>query len=461
MTEATPDKKATGVDDAGKAAETDDASRAAGVEERLRRRSARLPAPADVHDALPDALLRRVKQYSGRLATEAVHSMADQLPYFADLEAGQIASVQLVVQSAVQNFVEWLQDPEGNVKFTVQAFQVVPQDLARRITLLQTVEMVRVAMEFFEKWLPLLARNDAQLRALTESVLRYGREIGFAAASIYASAAESRGAWDSRMEALVVDAVVRGDSGPTLLSRAAALNWETDATATVFVGTPPPEQNVSVPLAIHNTARQYDRSALSVVQGPYLVAIVAGPISSPDKIGTDAFVQALLENFADGPVVIGHTTPGLGSAHSSAMEAMAGIEAVAGWPGAPRPVLSWELLPERALLGDEAAVRTLNEFIVKPLSKGGDTLAATLDAYLDSGGLVEACARSLFVHPNTVRYRLKRISEITGRDPFNPRDAYVLRVAGTVGRLTQARRGSLTISPPITSTTNESDNRVK
>ena len=77
-----------------------------------------------------DTLLRRVKQYSGRLATEAVHAMSDQLPYFAELDAAQRASVQLVVQTAVVNFVEWIQDPEGNVKFTVEAFQVVPQDLA-------------------------------------------------------------------------------------------------------------------------------------------------------------------------------------------------------------------------------------------------------------------------------------------------------------------------------------------
>jgi len=41
----------------------------------------------------------------------------------------------------------------------------------------------------------------------------------------------------------------------------------------------------------------------------------------------------------------------------------------------------------------------------------------------------------LFVHPNTVRYRLKRIADFTGRDPTLPRDAYVLRVAATVGRL--------------------------
>lgn len=402
-------------------------------------RGAHVPAPATVHDALPDTLLRRVKQYSGRLATEAVHSMQDQLPYFGDLDAAQRASVQLVVQTAVVNFVEWIQDPEGNVKFTVQAFQVVPQDLARRITLLQTVEMVRVAMEFFEKWLPLLARNDAQLRALTESVLRYGREIGFAAASIYASAAESRGAWDSRLEALVVDAVVRGDTGPQMLSRAAALNWDSDAPATVIVGAPPPERNVSVPLAIHNTAKQYDRSALSVVQGSFLVAIVSGPIRAGER-----FLTELLKQFADGPVVIGPTMPNLGSAHGSATEAMSAIAAVVGWPNAPRPVHSVELLPERALNGDTDAVTSLTETLVRPLAKGGPTLGTTLEAYLDSGGSVESCARVLYIHPNTVRYRLKKIAEITGRDATNPRDAYVLRVAATVGRLTHFQNESPT-----------------
>jgi hypothetical protein len=34
-----------------------------------------------------------------------------------------------------------------------------------------------------------------------------------------------------------------------------------------------------------------------------------------------------------------------------------------------------------------------------------------------------------------VRYRLKRITDFTGRDPTQPRDAYVLRVAATVGQL--------------------------
>jgi len=403
-------------------------------------RGAHVPAPATVHDALPDALLRRMKLYSGRLATEAVHAMSEQLPYFTELDAGQKASVQLVVQTSVVNFVEWIQDPEGNVKFTVQAFQVVPQDLARRVTLLQTVEMVRVAMEFFEKWLPLLARNDVQLRALTESVLRYGREIGFAAAAIYASAAESRGAWDSRMEALVVDAVVRGDGSTELLSRAAALNWPSETQATVIVGTPPPEQNVSVPLAIHNTGKHHDRATLTVVQGSTLVAIVGGQLSSTDRFLTD-----LLDNFADGPVVIGPTMPNLTVAHASAVEAMTAADAVRGWPGAPRPVHSSDLLPERALNGDQTAAQMLIDSLITPLGGEGQTLQATLEAYLDAGGSIESCARELYIHPNTVRYRLKKVTDITGRDPGNSRDAYVLRVALTVARLSRNQQQATTI----------------
>ena len=78
---------------------------------------------------------------------------------------------------------------------------------------------------------------------------------------------------------------------------------------------------------------------------------------------------------------------------------------------------------------------SLGTLDLRPLADAGPTLMETLDAYLDSGGALEACARKLFVHPNTVRYRLKRIADFTGRDATVPRDAYVLRVASTVGRL--------------------------
>ncbi|HWF28478.1 MAG TPA: PucR family transcriptional regulator [Mycobacterium sp.] len=395
-------------------------------------------SPLEMLDTVPDSLLRRLKQYSGRLATEAVSVMQERLPFFADLEASQRASVALVVQTAINNFVEWMQDPHSDVSYTAQAFELVPQDLARRIALRHSVDMVRVTMEFFEEVVPLVARSEEQLTSLTVGILKYSRDLAFANASAYADAAEARGTWDSRMEASVVDAVVRGDTGPELLSRAAALNWDTTAPATVVVGTPAPGPDDAngqgdserASQIVRDVAARHARAALTDVHGTWLVAIVSGPLSPTEK-----FLGDLLGAFSDGPVVIGPTAPMLTAAYHSASEAISGMNAVAGWNGAPRPVLARELLPERALMGDASAIVALHTDVMGPLADAGPTLVETLDAFLDSGGAIEACARKLFVHPNTVRYRLKRITDFTGRDPTQPRDAYVLRVAATVGQL--------------------------
>jgi DNA-binding PucR family transcriptional regulator len=402
-------------------------------------------------DSVPESLLRRLKQYSGRFSTQAVSAMQDRLPFFAELEASQRASVALVVQTAVANFVEWMTDPHSNVNYTARAFELMPQDLTRRMPLRHSVDMVRVTMEFFEEVAPLLTRDEEQLTALTVGILKYSRDLAFSAATAYADAAEARGTWDSRMEASVVDAVVRGDTGPELLSRAAALNWDTTAPATVVVGTPAPGRESHASQEVRDIATRHGRAALTDVHGTYLVAVVSGQLTPTEKVFGD-----LLDAFSDGPVVIGPTAPMLTAAYHSASEAISGMNAVAGWRGAPRPVLARELLPERALMGDASAIAALHTDVMRPLADAGPTLTETLDAYLDCGGAIEACARKLFVHPNTVRYRLRRIADFTGRDPTQPRDAYVLRVAATVGHLTyQAQQSSLAsdivtpVTPPV------------
>jgi DNA-binding PucR family transcriptional regulator len=59
----------------------------------------------------------------------------------------------------------------------------------------------------------------------------------------------------------------------------------------------------------------------------------------------------------------------------------------------------------------------------------------TVEAFLASGS-IEGAARALFVHANTVRYRLRRAAEVTGQVVTAPRGAYTLRVALTLERLT-------------------------
>ena len=45
----------------------------------------------------------------------------------------------------------------------------------------------------------------------------------------------------------------------------------------------------------------------------------------------------------------------------------------------------------------------------------------------------------LFVHPNTVRYRLRRASELTGLIPGVGRDGFTLWVGIVLGRLAHKR----------------------
>ncbi|MBC3190339.1 helix-turn-helix domain-containing protein [Pseudonocardia sp. C8] len=51
-----------------------------------------------------------------------------------------------------------------------------------------------------------------------------------------------------------------------------------------------------------------------------------------------------------------------------------------------------------------------------------DLLLATFEAWVEAGGSAQAAGTILFCHPNTVRYRLRRIATVTGRDLGAPAD---------------------------------------
>src|SRR5262249_54460904 len=145
--------------------------------------------------------------------------------------------------------------------------------------------------------------------------------------------------------------------------------------------------------------------------------------------------EKMLAAFGDGPVVVSQSVPTLDEATQAARSAVAGYRAAPAWPAAPRPVLAEDLLPERALAGDVEARRILRLQVYGSLDRNGGELIETLDAFFAAGGVLESAARALFVHPNTVRYRLRRIGEITGFVPLVPRDAFALRVALAIGRM--------------------------
>lgn len=376
--------------------------------------------------------LRALEHSSGELASGAVAAMGQRLPWFRRLSADQRASVLLITQSGVAGFVAWLKDPQQAIQLTVDAFRAAPRDLSQWVSLRQTVELVRIALEIFERQLPKVVDDPKEKSLLNEAILRYGREIAFAAATSYATAAEARGAWDARLEALVVDGIVRGDAEESVLSRAAALGWDPTTQATVLVGNPLSEELATAVFEVRSRAARVGRSVLLGVQGSRMVVVLAGPTEAASAHGV---LDKMAEAFGPGPVVIGPTAANLANAQLSAADALSGLRAVTGWPGAPRPVRAIDLLPERALAGDKEAEQQLIEQVARPLRGATGNLLETATTYLEVGGVLETCAKRLFVHPNTVRYRLRRIAELTGRNASDPRDAFVLQVALIIGRL--------------------------
>jgi DNA-binding PucR family transcriptional regulator len=100
-------------------------------------------------------------------------------------------------------------------------------------------------------------------------------------------------------------------------------------------------------------------------------------------------------------------------------------------------VAAADLIPERVLAGDDSARQQLLSEVYEPLAAAGGSLLETLSVYLDTGGTLEGTARLLFVHPNTVRYRLKRVTDLCSLSPTAPRDAFALRLSLAIGRLNE------------------------
>jgi DNA-binding PucR family transcriptional regulator len=348
----------------------------------------------------------------------------DDYPWFADLDAQERSWVGVIAQAGINAFVDWYTHPDAIPHPGADVFGNAPRELVRAITLRQTVELVRTTIDVVEEQVDRLAAPGEEVE-LREAVLRYGREIAFASAQVYAQAAEARGAWDARLEALVVDALLRGEVDEAVRSRAAALGWHAVGDVAVVVGGSPDSDPEAVVEAVQRAARHARLDVLAGVQGDRLVAVL-GRVGDPMHAA-----RAVVDQFAPGPVVVGPAVPDLLQATESADDAIAGLHAVKAWAAAPRPVAAHDLLPERALAGDPKAAQSLVDDVAAPLT---GAVRDTVEAFLETGS-IEGASRALFVHANTVRYRLKRATELSGHAVSTPRGAYVVRVALTVQRL--------------------------
>jgi DNA-binding PucR family transcriptional regulator len=146
----------------------------------------------------------------------------------------------------------------------------------------------------------------------------------------------------------------------------------------------------------------------------------------PAEGAADAMAPHLLSFIERASGVVGTgLRGGLGRARESLTELSgsyreASIALAAARAGSSSPLAVYgEVLIEELILRERAVARRLAQTILEPLDPHPD-LRATLVEYMLHGPSLPAVAKRLYLHPNTVAYRLARVRELTGRDPKSP-----------------------------------------
>jgi hypothetical protein len=447
---------------------------------------------------------RKVRESANLLARAALREVDQELPWYGQLPKDDRAYVDSVARAGINSFVQWFANRDQPPSGLREMFDAAPVELTKTISLGQTLELMRVIVAALEHQSDAISVKG-QEREVREAALQFSRDVAFSAAEVYAQAAELRGAWDARIQAQALEALIDNETPEKLIANFRALSWNTKAPVTVLVGAPPVDFSEAAMITLRRKLQSLPGNALVGLRGDQLVLIYcaasdddgranrtrkplfgtrtaagaaktsasggktpvgstktpaatanavvtrfnsgfaksAGAASGGKGSGTMLTGSAnglpklpneLLSLFGPGPLVIGPPAPSIIEAAKSVQAALSAWQAARGWAAAPRPVMASDLLPERALLGDTVARDALVNEVYQPI-RDGKNLLETLTAYLEHGRSLEAAARELDIHANTARYRLNNIAELTGWDPFNPREAYVLQIALTLGAL--------------------------
>ena len=391
-------------------------------------------------DELSTPAVASLRQAQNTIIEHSLDRLSAAHPWYRTLPEVPRRLIESVARLGVTMFVDSVETP-SMATTPSRIFNVAPAALTGTITLEQTLALVRTVLDVVVDEAPQVvpAEDHDTVRIL---VLTFGRDVGFAAAEVYAHAAEARGAWDARLESVAVDAMLH-DSPSDAASRAGTAGWRgTGPVVTIAART---SLDAMASSHLRHTCRQITTDSLVSVRGDSVIVILGGPPTTPgarplkdkEQNPEQAIDKAALDvaGKLDGAAVVGPVVAGIAQAGRSLRSALAGLRALPGWAEAPNPVHADELLPERLLTGDELAAEQISALVGQPLRAMGSPFEETVATYLALGGSLEATARTLFVHANTVRYRLGRVTEQVGWDATDPRDGLMLHMAVIVGRL--------------------------
>ncbi len=179
--------------------------------------------------------------------------------------------------------------------------------------------------------------------------------------------------------------------------------------------------------AVDRILSDLDVGALVAARESLLCAVVAAAEVDPFECA-DRVRSELAERFGHVRAAASRPAP-VASLRRSFHEARCALEASAIADGEGPEVASYRDLGAFQLLlslQDDEALRLYCDSLLSPLENGGgdygEELMRSLEAFIEQNGQWERAARQLYCHRHTLRYRIRRIEELTGRDLGRARD---------------------------------------
>ncbi len=397
-----------------------------------RRSRSRNHDPAKVQQAhqAPTASKTAMEQ----ILRKTLDHLEEALPWARSLPVDGRKTLEGAIRTALDDLLSRL-DAQGRQDNAVPS--PLPAELSRNLGPHRAMELTEIILDILEEAGRTLGSEGER------STLIYTRHAATAAAGLYADLAEARNGRKATIESRIIRHLIEKTADTRTVDDLARLGWPTEFDSFAVVGEARDSndgqgmENARQP--IHTTVvRQGGRALVGENEGLMVVLI------SPDRSGAPAdFCASILRFFADGPAVcLGPLRHGISGAEASiraALSTQAAAPAVADpiTAALPRPLHADDLLPERALNGDTDAADQLYQEVYLSLA-GQDPdgpLPTTLLTFLRSGNSLEVTAKKLGIHPNTVRYRLRRCVEVTGWDAMDPRESFVLQAALIIGRI--------------------------
>jgi PucR C-terminal helix-turn-helix domain len=354
---------------------------------------------------------------------EIIAAIRDSVPEYArPLEGSFGRGVRAGVGEALNRFVDDIERPGADPERWRAVYLNLGRGEVRQGRTLDALLAAyrvgaRVAWRRVAEAASAAGASADELTALAEAIFAYIDEISAISAEGYAAAqAEAAGEAQRRREA-VVRLLIEGGAGADALGQAAdAAGWRLPRTAAAVV------------------TRDVQPGALATRLGPRVIAaalgdgLVCAVVPDADAPGRRRELETAL---GDRPAGIGPAVEPLGFAASEARARLTLelLEAgtISGSPAVATDHLATLIVHDDPALLAEHAARELAP-LADETARSRERLEATLRAWIDHPGRPTEVARAVHVHPQTARYRVRRLRELLG-DIDDPERRFALALA--------------------------------